>query len=73
MQGEKETLERVRRYIKTSVNWDKFMEKISVEFNQYNFKEQRMKYNYPQLNGICKEALESNWCYGCSKLEIERI
>ncbi len=34
MQGEKETLERVRRYIKTSVNWDKFMEKISVEFNQ---------------------------------------
>lgn len=39
MQGEKETLERVRRYIKTSVNWDKFMEKISVEFNQYNFKE----------------------------------
>ncbi len=39
MQGEKDTLERVRRYIKTSVNWDKFMEKISVEFNQYNFKE----------------------------------
>lgn len=39
MQGEKETLGRVRRYIKTSVNWDKFMEKISVEFNQYNFKE----------------------------------
>lgn len=39
MQGKKETLERVRRYIKTSVNWDKFMEKISVEFNQYNFKE----------------------------------
>ena len=30
MQGKKETLERVRRYIKTSVNWDKFMEKISV-------------------------------------------
>lgn len=39
MQGEKETLERVRRYIKTSKTWDKFMEKISVEFNQYNFKE----------------------------------
>lgn len=36
MQGEKETL---KRYIKTSVNWDEFMEKISVEFNQYNFKE----------------------------------
>lgn len=39
MQGEKETLKRVKRYIKTSVNWDEFMEKISVEFNQYNFKE----------------------------------
>jgi hypothetical protein len=39
MQGEKDTLERVRRYIKTSKTWDKFMEKISVEFNQYNFKE----------------------------------
>lgn len=39
MQGKKDTLERVRRYIKTSKTWDKFMEKISVEFNQYNFKE----------------------------------
>lgn len=39
MQGEKDTLERVIRYIKTSKTWDKFMEKISVEFNQYNFKE----------------------------------
>ncbi len=39
MQGEKDTLERVRRYIKTSKTWDKFMEKISVEFNKYNFKE----------------------------------
>ena len=39
MQGEKEALERVRNYIKTSKTWDKFMEKISVEFNQYNFKE----------------------------------
>ena len=39
MQGEKDTLERVRKYIKTSKTWDKFMEKISVEFNQYNFKE----------------------------------
>ena len=39
MQGEKDTLERVKDYIKTSKNWDEFMEKISVEFNQYNFKE----------------------------------
>lgn len=39
MQGEKDTLERVRKYIKTSKNWNEFMEKISVEFNQYNFKE----------------------------------
>lgn len=39
MQGEKEALERVRKYIKTSKTWDKFMEKISTEFNQDNFKE----------------------------------
>ena len=26
-------------YIKKAKNWDEFMEKISVEFNQYNFKE----------------------------------
>ena len=39
MQGEKDTLERVKDYIKTSKNWDEFMEKISIEFNQYNFKE----------------------------------
>ena len=39
LHGEKDTLERVRKYIKTSKNWNEFMEKISVEFNQYNFKE----------------------------------
>jgi hypothetical protein len=39
MQGEKDTLERVMDYIKKAKNWDEFMEKISVEFNQYNFKE----------------------------------
>ena len=39
MQGEKDTLERVMEYIKKAKNWDEFMEKISVEFNQYNFKE----------------------------------
>ena len=39
MQGEKDTLERVMDYIKKAKNWDDFMEKISVEFNQYNFKE----------------------------------
>jgi len=39
MQGEKDTLERVKDYIKTSKNWDEFMEKISIEFLQYNFKE----------------------------------
>ena len=39
MQGEKDTLERVMYYIKKAKNWDEFMEKISVEFNQYNFKE----------------------------------
>lgn len=39
MQGEKETLERVKNYIKISKNWNEFMEKISVELNQYNFKE----------------------------------
>ena len=73
MQGEKDTLERVMDYIKKAKNWDEFMEKISVEFNQYNFKEQKMIYKYPQLSGICKEALENNLCYGCSKLELERI
>lgn len=39
MQGEKDTLERVMDYIKKAKNWDEFMEKISIEFNQYNFKE----------------------------------
>lgn len=39
MQGEKDTLESVMDYIKKAKNWDEFMEKISVEFNQYNFKE----------------------------------
>ena len=39
MQGEKDTLERVKNYIKMSKNWNEFMEKISVELNQYNFKE----------------------------------
>ena len=39
MQVEKDTLERVMDYIKKAKNWDEFMEKISVEFNQYNFKE----------------------------------
>lgn len=39
MQGEKETLERVKNYIKISKNWNEFMEKISVDFMQYNFKE----------------------------------
>lgn len=39
MQREKDTLERVMDYIKKAKNWDEFMEKISVEFNQYNFKE----------------------------------
>lgn len=39
MQGEKDTIERVKDYIKTSKNWDEFMEKISIEFLQYNFKE----------------------------------
>ena len=39
MQGEKDTLERVMDYIKQAKNWDEFMEKISFEFNQYNFKE----------------------------------
>jgi len=32
-----------------------------------------MIYKYPKLSGICKEALENNLCYGCSKLELERI
>ena len=44
MQGEKDTLERVMDYIKKAKNWDEFMEKISVEFNQYYFKEYKMIY-----------------------------
>ena len=53
MQGEKDTLERVMDYIKKAKNWDEFMEKISIEFNQYNFKEQKMIYKYPKLKGEC--------------------
>lgn len=28
---------------------------------------------HTQLTGICKKAIENNMCYGCSKLELERI
>lgn len=28
-----------------------------------------MKYNYPQLCGICGQALKNNLCNGCQKLE----
>lgn len=28
-----------------------------------------MKYNYQQLEGICKKAIQNNLCNGCSKLE----
>ena len=26
---------------------------------------------YPPLTGICKTAIEKEWCLGCSKLELE--
>lgn len=29
-----------------------------------------MKYNYPQLRGICGKAIQNNLCRGCSKLEM---
>lgn len=28
-----------------------------------------MKYNYPQLTGICKAAIEKGLCLGCNRLE----
>jgi len=28
-----------------------------------------MNKKYPQLSGICGQALRNNLCYGCSKLE----
>lgn len=28
-----------------------------------------MKYNYQQLGGICKKAIQNNLCNGCSELE----
>jgi hypothetical protein len=36
--GTEGTLERIKKYIKQSKNWDEFMEKISVDFNKYDIK-----------------------------------
>lgn len=37
--GEKEMLENIKRYIKYSRNWNEFMEKLSVDLNEYNIGE----------------------------------
>lgn len=29
-----------------------------------------MKYNYPQLQGICGKAIRNNLCTGCNRLEL---
>lgn len=29
-----------------------------------------MKYNYPQLQGICGKAIRKNLCTGCNRLEM---
>lgn len=26
---------------------------------------------YKELKGICKEAIQKQWCLGCSKMELE--
>ena len=28
---------------------------------------------YPKLTGICKIAIEKEWCTGCNKLELENF
>ena len=34
IRGEKETLETIKEYLKQAKDWDKFMEKISIDFNR---------------------------------------
>ena len=29
-----------------------------------------MNYKYPELEGICKEAIKNNRCTGCNRLEM---
>ena len=37
--GEIETLEKIKKYIKQSRNWNEFMEKLSVDLNKYDIEE----------------------------------
>ena len=37
--GEKEMLEKTKRHIKYSRDWNEFMEKLSVDLNEYNIGE----------------------------------
>ena len=39
IKGEKETLERIKEYIKNSNNWNEFMEQISIDFKANDIKE----------------------------------
>ena len=39
IKGEKETLERIKGYIKNSNNWNEFMEQISIDFKANDIKE----------------------------------
>ena len=39
IKGEKETLERIKEYIKNSNNWNECMEQISIDFKANDIKE----------------------------------
>lgn len=39
MYGERSTLTKVKKYIKDSKDWNEFMEKLSVDLNEYNIGE----------------------------------
>ena len=37
--GERETIKRIKKYIKESKDWNEIMEKFSVDWNKYNIGE----------------------------------
>lgn len=37
--GERETVKRIKKYIKESKDWNEFMEKFSIDLNKYNIGE----------------------------------
>ena len=39
MYGERSTIKKIKTYIKESKDWNEFMEKLSVDLNEYNIGE----------------------------------